>query len=113
MRKSDTVFQIIYYLAYNGKKKPPLHLSFCESIHATCRVKEFITIVNRLGLCISCDELERIDIGLATPSIESPGENEVPVPENIEKNFVIRGAMDNFDNGEGTQSGIWSSDNTS
>ena len=40
--------------------------------------------MNRLGLCMSYDELERIDIGLATLSIESTGEKRVLVHENIE-----------------------------
>ena len=55
------------------------------------------------------DELKRIDIGLATRNIESVGENRVPVLENIENSIVLHGAMDNFDNKEGTQSGIGSS----
>lgn len=61
---------------------------------------------------MSYDELKRIDIGLATRSIESVGENRVPVLENIENSIVIHGAMDNFDNKEGTQSGIGSSHDT-
>ena len=112
IRKCDTIFQIIYYLVHNGKKKTPFHLSLCESIHDTCRSKELITIMNILDLCMSYDELDRIDIGLATQSIESARENRVPVPENIENSIVIHGAMDNFDNEESTQSGIGSSHDT-
>ena len=84
MPKYNTIFQIIHYLVHNGKKKTLLHLSLCESIHDTCRSKELITIMNGLGLCMSYDELERIDIGLATLSIESAGEKRVLVLENIE-----------------------------
>ena len=65
--------------------------------------------MNRLGLCMSYDELKRIDIRLVTRSIESTEENRVPVRENIENPIVIQGAMDNFDNEESTQSGIRSS----
>ena len=65
--------------------------------------------MNRIGLGMNYDELERIDIGLATRSIESTGENRVPVPENIENSIVIHEAIDNFDNEEGTQSEIGSS----
>ena len=84
MPKYNTIFQIIHYLVHNGKKKTLLHLSLCESIYDTCRSKELITIMNRLGLCMSYDEIERIDIGLATLSIESAGEKSVLVHENIE-----------------------------
>ena len=80
MRKCDTIYQTIYFLVQNEKKKTPLHLSLCESIHDTCRSKELITIMNRLGLCMSYDKLERIDIGLATGSIESAGGNRVSFP---------------------------------
>ena len=31
MEKCDTIFQIIYYLVHNGKKKSPIHLSLSES----------------------------------------------------------------------------------
>ena len=65
--------------------------------------------MNRLGLRMGYDELDRSDIGLATRSIESAGENRLLVPENIENSIVIHGAMDNFDNEEGTQPGIGSS----
>ena len=68
--------------------------------------------MNRLGLCMTYNELERIDIELATRSIESARENSVSVPENIENSIAIHGAMDNFDDEKGTQSGIGSSHDT-
>ena len=59
--------------------------------------------MNRLGLCMTYNELERIDIELATRSIESARENSVSVPENIENSIAIHGAMDTFDDEKGTQ----------
>ena len=66
--------------------------------------------MNRLRLCMSYDELKRIDLCLPTWNNES--ENRVAFPENIENSIVIHGAINNFDNEEGTQSGIGSRHNT-
>ena len=51
-------------------------------------------------------ELKPIYTGQVTRSIESVADNRVPVPENTENSIVIHGARDNFDNKEGTRSGI-------
>ena len=64
------IFQIIYYIIHNGKQKTPFHISLTEAIHDTCRSKTLIQIMNRLGLCISYDEMEKIDTGLAQRTIK-------------------------------------------
>ena len=68
--------------------------------------------LNRLGLCVSYDEIERIDINLAQRTIDAAGENLVPVPPVINSSAIIQGAMDKFDNEENTTSGIGGSHDT-
>ena len=111
-RKCDTLFQVFFYLIHNGKSKTPLHVSLAESIHDICRSKNLIMNLNRLGLCVSYDEVERIDINLAQRTIDAAGENLVPVPPVINSSAIIQGAMDNFDNEESTSSGIGGSHDT-
>ena len=111
-RKSDTIFQIIYYLIHDGQKKTPLHTSQSQCIHDISRSKTLIQVTNRLGFCISYDELERIDTSLALRTIELAGNNRVPVPEVVDGSAIIHGAIDNYDNEENTPSGIGGSHDT-
>ena len=43
-RKSDMIFQIIYYIIHNGKQKTPFHISLTEAIHDTCRSKTLVQV---------------------------------------------------------------------
>ena len=61
---------------------------------------------------LSYDELERIDTGLATRTIQLAGNNRVPVPKTIDSSAIIHDAVDNYDNEEGTSSGIGGSHDT-
>ena len=100
------------YILHNGRKHNPFHVSLAELIHDNSRSKILIEIMNKLGLCISYDELERIDFGLAQRIIDTTGSNRTPVPLTIDNSAVIHGAMDNFDHDEGTSSGIGGSHDT-
>ena len=97
IRKCDTIFQIVFNLVHNGRKNVPLHIGISQSIHDKCRSKQLIQIFNKLGLCISYDELERIDCSLANEIMDSCVENKVPLPPTITSSSIIHGAMDNFD----------------
>ena len=100
------MFQMEFYLIHNGKRKTPLHVALSELIHDSSRSKKVIQIMNRLGLCMSYDELERIDIGLEKRNIDMAGDYRVPIPPAILSSKVIHGVMDNFDHEENTSSGI-------
>ena len=69
--KYDNIFQIVFNLVQNGEKPTPMHVSLSESIHDVCRSKKLIRIVNRMGLCMSYDEMLRLDIGLAQRTINN------------------------------------------
>ena len=58
-RKCDVIFQIVFNIINGGQRKTPLHTAIAQSIHGTCKSRNLIQIFNRLGLCISYDNLER------------------------------------------------------
>ena len=100
IRKCDPIFQIVFNLVHSCRKKVPLHISISQNIHGKCRSKQLIQILNKLGLCISYDELERIDCSLANEIIDSCIENKVPLPRTITSPSIIHGAIDKFDHNE-------------
>ena len=60
-----------------------------------------IQAFNRSGLCISYNELERIDCSLANEIVNSCNENKVRLSPTITSaSIIIRGAMDNYDHNE-------------
>ena len=105
-RKSDLIFQITTYR--EGRKKTPIDTSIAKSIHDKCRSKKLIMVFNNLGLCISYDEIERIDYSLANRIIKVMQEYGVPVPPSK----LIHGAMDNFGRIENSKYGKGSSHDT-
>ena len=82
-RKCEVVFQIVYNLIHNGQPKTPLHTVISQSIHDTCKSKCLIQMFNRLGLCISYDNLEQVDIEITQEIINLAGPSRVQVPKNI------------------------------
>ena len=111
-RKCKVVFQIVYNLIHNGQRKTPLHTVISQSIHDTCESKSLIQMFHRLGLCISYDDLELVDIAITQEIINLAGPNRVPVPKNINSSSIIHGAMDKSDHEENTLSGIGGSHDT-
>ena len=111
-RKCDVIFQVIFNIINAGQRKTPLHTAIAQSIHDTCKSKNLIQIFNRLGLCISYDDLERVDMCQTQQLIDLASPCRVPVPENIDSSSIIHGAMDNFDHEENTLSGIGGSHDT-
>ena len=78
-RKSYVIFQLIYYFIHNGTEKTPFHVSIEQSIHNECRSKRLITVLNRLGVSISYDELESIEFTLTDRLLKGLGEHRVPL----------------------------------
>ena len=74
-------------------------------------VAETITILNRLGISISYDKLERIDFTLTNRLLKGLGEYRVPISNSINKS-LLHGAMDNFDCIEDTKLGTGRSHDT-
>ena len=68
--------------------------------------------MNKLGLRISYDEMEKIDTGLAQRNVNNAGVNRTPIPSTIKNNVLLHGAMDNFDHDENKPFSIGGSHNT-
>ena len=46
LRKHKSVFQVLYFMVHNGRRRTPLHLMCGEGIHAACKSKTLITSLN-------------------------------------------------------------------
>ena len=106
------IFQVVYNMLHNGQIKTPLHTAIAECIHDTYKSKSLIQILNRLGLCTSYDDVERIDMAQTKRLVDLAVSKRVPVPEEIDDESTVNGAMDNFDHEENTPSGIGGSHDT-
>ena len=62
--KLDTIFHIIYYVMYNGKKHNPFHVGLPKLFHNHSRAKLVTQLLNKVSFCISYNELERINLVL-------------------------------------------------
>lgn len=110
--KCQTIFQTIFYLIHNGTQNTPLHIGLAQTIHEMTRSKLLLKIMNRLGMTVSYDALERHNVVLASRILSYGGSTGVPLPKEIKPNVPIRAAMDNFDYQEQTLSGIGGSHDT-
>ena len=63
-KQKHSIFQIIYNLIHNGKRKTPMHVALPEAVHDTCQSKKLNGIMSHLGLCTSLEEVERTDTAL-------------------------------------------------
>ena len=77
-RKCDNIFQIIFNMIPSGGKRTPMHVSLAQTVHDTCRSKQLIEILSRMGFTISYSELEKIDNGLAQRIIRTASDDHVP-----------------------------------
>ena len=57
-----------------------MHVSLCETIHDVCQSKKLIEILNRMGLCMSYNELERLEMALAEQVIVAAQYHRTRVP---------------------------------
>ena len=104
-RICNTLLQQKFYLIHNGQKKTSLHVSLAQSIHDKCQSKQFIQILNNLGMCVSYDKICKMDFNLVDRLNRSCGENKVPLPEFITITSIIHASMYNFDHTENSKSG--------
>ena len=101
--KTDVFFQIFFTAIHNGQKETPLHVSLCETMHDTYRFKKLMQISNRMELCMSYDELGKINVCLTERTIATARPHRTPVSSIIKENTIIHGDIDNFDHEENAQ----------
>ena len=68
--------------------------------------------MNKLGLSMSYEEMERVDYALTHRILRQAGNGRVPVSTSVYSSNMIHGAADNFDLEEDTNSGIKGSHDT-
>ena len=107
----NSLFQIMFYILYNGSKRTPLHIMNSEAIYDSCKSATLITSFNHFGLCTSYDELLRFQKDLASFTVDSCNES-VPFPSHFKRSEFTMAAFDNFDHEEATLSGIGGSHDT-
>ena len=111
LKKILSVYQIVFYILNNGRKRTPLHMLNSESIYNACRSKTLISSLNRFGLTISYDEVLRYHSDMASYTTET-SQGRVPLPSTFSPAEFTIGAFDNFDHEEATLSGIGGSHDT-
>ena len=57
--KLKALYQIMYYNIQNGRRRTPLHLMAAHNIYDKFKSRELITSINRIGVCISYNEIQR------------------------------------------------------
>lgn len=111
-RQRDTIYQVLFYVYHEGRKRTPFHVCTAQAIHETSKSKTLITSFNHNGLSISYESLQRLNYALAARTIALAGNYRVPLSPNIAKHLPLRASMDNFDHEECTSSGIGGSHDT-
>ena len=90
--------------AKNGLKTPQ-HVGLAIYIYHKTRSKDIITVLNRLGLCISYNDLHRILTTVALEISAATGDDSTFIPSNIVSGKFTQYAIDNLDFSECTLDG--------
>ena len=96
-RKIQSLFQIMYYIYHNGKRRTHMHIMNSVSIHSLGHGgKLFTNTLNHQGLAISYSELRRYQHDLAAFAAQDQGEP-VQIPSHFNPIEFTSGAIDNWD----------------
>ncbi|XP_043480323.1 uncharacterized protein LOC122510010 [Leptopilina heterotoma] len=104
-RRAYSVFSDIFFTVTD--KQTPKHIAVAQSIHHLSRSKHLITVLNKLGHCISYKSLKNIDFELTSSILSEDNKQQILIPKNILKDpsLFLHGAIDNNDFNEETLSG--------
>ena len=75
---SNVKLSLFFKSPTSGTKKTPLHVSIGQTVHEISRSKQLIQMLNRLGISMSYDEVERQNCSLSSRTIEKSGKENVP-----------------------------------
>ena len=90
-------FQMTYYRMHHGQRTTPLHSMIGQSINNKTRSKGILTILNRIGVSRSYNEVRRARNVLCQYTIQSSEANGVPIPSHFSVDGWCMGALDNED----------------
>ena len=111
--KIKSLYQMMFYSIHKGRNKTPLHVMTGHNIYDKCKSRELRTSLNRIGVCVSYNEIQRARTSLALYSfIQSKKEN-VPIPSHFDRTMFTIAAFDNFDHADrSSSSGMLSNHDT-
>lgn len=104
-RRVLMIAQDVVHCASHGRIKMPKHVSLGMSIRHLTGSKQLVTMLNRMGHCISYDDVEVIDTSLAKEVLARSELTGVIVPTNITPGGFVQVAGDNNDINEETLDG--------
>jgi len=103
-RHMDGLFQTMFYVVNNGKKRTPLHVMNSLAIYESSKSSTLI------GSFISYNKLIRLQNDMANYTVQACDDS-IPLPSHFDPTVFTHVAFDNFDHNEATLSGIGSSHN--
>jgi hypothetical protein len=95
--KANSLFQTMYYMINNGRKKSPLQVMVGHTVYDKCKSRELITSLNNLGSSISYSEIQRCRNKLGAYVISRSKGGSVPMPSHFNITDFTVVAFDNFD----------------
>lgn len=104
-RKILSIAQDIIHCSSNARVKTPKHVGLAISTHHLTSSKQMITLLNRMGHCISYDEMKSVDASLATEVLAQSEEYGTVLPSNIVPGSFVQMGSDNNDFNDETVDG--------
>ncbi|CAH3141995.1 unnamed protein product, partial [Porites evermanni] len=104
-KKVLSIAQDIIHCSSNARVKTPKHVSLAMSTHHLTGSKQIIILLNRMGHCISYDEMKSVDASLATEVLAQSEQYDTVLPSNISPGSFIQMGSDNDDFNEETIDG--------
>lgn len=104
-RKILMVGQDVVHCASRSRVKLPKHVSLAIAVRHLTGSKQLITLLNRMGHCLSYEDVEVIDTGLANEVLAMSEGNRCLIPSNILPGVLMHAAVDNNDINEETLDG--------
>ena len=96
-RKVQSLFQIMYYVHNQGRRRTPMHIMNAESVHSLGRGGKIVTqTLNHEGLAISYPELRRYQCDLESFTAKH-NQHRVGLPSHFDPGQFTSGAIDNWD----------------
>ena len=92
-RQVLSMAQDLIYARSNGRLKTPKHIAVGVSLHQMTQSREVVTLINKLGHCVSYQEVQRIDTSWTDMQKSS---DHPTVPLNMVPGRTTRAAGDNF-----------------
>lgn len=96
-RKVQSLFQVMYYVHHQGRRRTAMHIMNAESVHSLGRAGKIVTqTLNHEGLAISYPELRRYQCDFASFTAQH-NRDRAGLPYHFDPGQFTSGAIDNWD----------------